>query len=122
MLAHRFPAPAYPVRKIPFKGTTVWTVAACRAAMLVMGLTSCMHGLDSKLQQWKEDDALADRVEDALLEARQLNLSHVEVDVQNGVVYLIGEMDTSDSKIKARQIAASIPGVKNVVNKLEVEP
>jgi osmotically-inducible protein OsmY len=100
----------------------VWTVAVCRAAMLIMGLTSCMHELDSMLQQWKEDDALADRVEDALLEARQLNLSHVEVDVQNGVVYLIGEMDTSDSKIKARQIAASIPGVKNVVNKLEVEP
>jgi osmotically-inducible protein OsmY len=90
---------------------------------LVASLLGCTSGtLHSTWQQWKTDDELEERVEDALLEAKQLNLSHVDVDVENGVVYLIGEMDTSDSKIKAHEIAVSIPGVKKVVNKLEVEP
>jgi hyperosmotically inducible periplasmic protein len=97
--------------------------ACCRAAALVAALLGCTTGaLHSTWRQWKIDDELAERVEDALLEARQLNLSHVDVDVENGVVYLIGEMDTSDNKIRAHEIAMSIPGVKTVVNKLEVEP
>jgi len=97
-------------------------VAWCRAALLVVGLTSCTHNLASIMQQWRNDDELAARVEDALLEARHLNLGHIDVDVESGVVYLIGEMDSSDSKAKAQDIVAKVPGVKKVVNKLEVEP
>jgi hyperosmotically inducible protein len=97
-------------------------VAWCRATLLVVGLTSCTHGLVSIMQQWRNDDALAGRVEDALLQARQLNLGHIDVDVESGVVYLIGEMDSSDNKAKAQEIVAKVPGVKKVVNKLEVEP
>jgi len=42
--------------------------------------------------------------------------------VEDGVVYLSGEMDSSDSKAKAYEITEKVQGVKKVVNKLEVEP
>jgi len=98
--------------------------AVCRAAMLVVALSGCPDGaaLHAIGQQWRSDAELAGRVEDTLLETRQLNLGHIDVDVEDGVVYLTGEMDSSDAKAKAQEVAASIPGVKKVVNKLEVEP
>jgi len=96
----------------------------CRAALLVAGLTGCQEGftLHPIMQQWRADDELAEHVEDALLETRQLNLGHIDVDVEDGVVYLSGEMDSSDSKAKAYEITEKVQGVKKVVNKLEVEP
>ena len=98
--------------------------AVCRAALLLVALPGCPDGaaLHAIRQQWRSDAELGGRVEDTLLETRQLNLGHIEVDVEDGVVYLTGEMDSSDAKAKAQEIAASVPGVKKVVNKLEVEP
>ncbi|MGQ0811892.1 MAG: BON domain-containing protein [Nitrospiraceae bacterium] len=68
------------------------------------------------------DDALSQRVRDALLESQQLNLSHIDVSAERGAVYLSGEADSSESKAVAGRIARGINGVRKVINKADVQP
>jgi osmotically-inducible protein OsmY len=57
-----------------------------------------------------------------LLESKRLNLSRIDVSVEEATVYLTGEASSSESKFEAEQLAGQIPGIKTVVNKLEVQP
>lgn len=49
-----------------------------------------------------------------------MNLIRVDVDCDQGVVYLSGEVDTVEHKLRAEQIAGTVEGVKEVVNKIKV--
>jgi osmotically-inducible protein OsmY len=71
--------------------------------------------------QMRDDDALASKVDAALLAADELNLSRIEVNVENGRVYLSGMSDDHESKEHAELEAGKIPGVKGVINKIEVD-
>ena len=45
---------------------------------------------------------------------------HIKADVYNGVVLLTGEVLTGEDRRKAEDAAASVPGVRKVVNELHV--
>ena len=67
------------------------------------------------------DDAVDDKLEDRIersLKARKLG--HVDVDVDNGVVTLKGEVATAAEKTRAERLA-KIKGVTTVDSKLEVD-
>lgn len=90
--------------------------------LLVLALAGCRPAPFSHSEQQNRDDALAKEVRSALLESRRLNLSRIDVAVEDGTVYLSGEASNSDSKFEAEHLARRIPGVKSVVNHLEVQP
>ena len=69
----------------------------------------------------RDDDALASRVDEALLASDELNLSRIEVQAEDGLVYLSGMADDHESKTHAEMEARKIRGVKNVINKIEVD-
>ena len=69
------PETGSPMPRFPSGRAMLWSGSVC-LAMLAAGLTSCLHVLDDTLHQWKDDDELTERVEDPLLEARQLDLRH----------------------------------------------
>ena len=71
--------------------------------------------------QIRDDDALASKVDEALLASDELNLSRIEVQAEDGLVYLSGMADDHESKTHAEIEARKIRGVKNVVNKIEVD-
>ena len=71
--------------------------------------------------QQKADDELAYRIDQALLESDELNLSRIEVSVESGLVYLSGMSDDHASKEHAEKEALAIPGVKKIINKIEVD-
>ncbi len=49
------------------------------------------------------------------------NLTRMDVDTNNGTVYLNGTVETAEQKTKAEQLAWQAKGVKNVVNNLQVQ-
>jgi osmotically-inducible protein OsmY len=78
-------------------------------------LLSCVHA------QQQADDKLASRIDQALLASDELNLSRIEVSVESGLVYLSGMSDDHASKVHAEKEAQAIPGVKTIINKIEVD-
>ena len=106
-----------------------WTEAGTRIALgssmlrswgclLLVGLLSLIGCVSP---QQKADDELATRIDQALLESDELNLSRVEVSVESGVVYLSGMSDDHASKVQAEKEAETVPGVRKVINKIEVD-
>lgn len=90
----------------------------CWGWLLLLGpltLLGCVHA------QQQADDELANRIDQALLASDELNLSRVEVSVESGLVYLSGMSDDHASKVHAEKEAQAIPGVKTIINKIEVD-
>ncbi len=83
------------------------------AFALTLGL-----GVSSGARAGSTDDTIEDRI-DARLKASKLG--HVDVDVENGVATLTGEVATATEKAKAAKLA-KVKGVTTVTNTLEVDP
>ena len=68
-----------------------------------------------------QDQALSKSVHERLLADKKLNLSGVTVTSNDGTVYLSGTVKSLDARQQAIKSAWEVPGVKSVVNSLEVE-
>ena len=68
-----------------------------------------------------DDAAVTASVKAKLVADRPTNLTRVDVDTNNGTVYLNGTVDTAEQKVRAEQLAWQAKGVKSVVNNLQVK-
>ena len=68
-----------------------------------------------------QDQALSKSVRDRLLADKKVNLTGVKVVSNGGTVYLSGTVPSLDARQQAIKIAWNAPGVKSVVNALEVQ-
>jgi osmotically-inducible protein OsmY len=66
------------------------------------------------------DDALYDMVKRRLANDATVKGGAIEVDVQQGVVTLKGEVDTAKQRDRAEKIVKGLNGVRKVDNKLTV--
>jgi hyperosmotically inducible periplasmic protein len=66
------------------------------------------------------DDGIKNNLQ-AAFTASKLDDQHINVDVNNGVVTLKGDVDTAAQRKEAEKVAAKVPNVKQVVNELEVK-
>jgi hyperosmotically inducible protein len=72
----------------------------------------------------KVDNNLDKGIEDnfrAALTANKLDNQHIRFDAKNGVITLMGDVDTPAQRQAAEKMAAKIPNVSQVVNELEVK-
>jgi hypothetical protein len=69
----------------------------------------------------RHDDRIHDDVCDRLAMSSEIDASDIEVLVQAGSVTLEGNVETRHMKQIARDIAAAVPGVSSVHNRLHVE-
>ena len=67
------------------------------------------------------DSGLSTRLENLVDADQTLSKTDIDFDVKNGVVTIKGNVQTSAQKTKVEQLAKSQPGVKEVVNSLEVK-
>ena len=67
-----------------------------------------------------KDDAIESNFKAAIAQHNWEN-QHVRFDVKEGVITLNGDVDTTAQRTQMEKVAAGIPGVKQVVNKLEVK-
>jgi len=95
-------------------------------AMAILGVAAVLVSACSTLppkspEQANADEATADRIYAALNADPLFYYRHVDVRVDGGVAQLSGYIWDTDALYRAKQIAASVSGVKRVVNQMELE-
>lgn len=74
----------------------------------------------AKKVQSNTDDAIEDHFK-ATIAANRWDDQHIRFDAKNGVLTLKGDVDTPQQRASVEKAAASVPGVQQVVNELEVK-
>ncbi len=75
----------------------------------------------ASVQKPLTDDEIHDKVKERLAADRDVKGGGLDVEVANGVVTLKGTVREASQKAKAERITRKVPGVKQVVNQLQVE-
>lgn len=68
-----------------------------------------------------DDGTITARVKTALLNEKQMDPTHIDVQTANGVVTLTGTVKNKESEAKAIAVARGIRGVTDVKSSLRVE-
>lgn len=89
-------------------------MACTRRSLLGLALSAAALAV-----QADDDDLLYDRVHRRLNNDRSLKIKQLEVEVAGGVVTIRGVVRSAKLKAKATKIA-SIKGVRQVINRLEI--
>jgi hyperosmotically inducible periplasmic protein len=89
--------------------------------LLLTAVTGCRSMTGRSAGQTIDDASITAAVKAKLVSDKASNLTRVNVDTNNGTVYLIGNVDTAEQKTRAEQLAWQAKGVKNVVNNLQVQ-
>jgi len=82
--------------------------------------TGCQAMTGKTAGQNVDDATLTASVKAQLVADKAANLVRVDVDTNNGVVYLNGTVESGEQKDRAEQLAKRVDGVKRVVNNLQV--
>ena len=100
-------------------GRAIKTVALVLAIVTVLGGCQSMTG---KTAGENVDDAtITASVKSKLVADKASNLTRVDVDTNNGTVYLNGTVGSPEQKSRAEQLAWQASGVKTVVNNLQIQ-
>lgn len=91
------------------------------ALVVVSVLAGCQSMTGKTAGQNVDDASITASVKSKLVADKTSNLTRVDVDTNNGTVYLNGTVDNAEQKTRAEQLAWQASGVKNVVNNLQVQ-
>lgn len=97
---------------------TIKNVAGALVVLFLMSGCQAMTG--ETMGQNLDDGALTSSVKTKLASDKLVSLTRVGVETNNGIVYLTGEVETSEQKSRSGSLAAEVKGVKKVVNNLQV--
>ena len=95
------------------------SLAMMFALTLALGACQSMTGKSTGTNI--DDATITASVKSKLVADKPTNLTRVDVDTNNGTVYLNGTVETPDQKTRAEQLAWQAKGVKSVVNNLQVK-
>ena len=105
---------------LPFLLTGCVAVAVVAGAGAGVAGETITHDNRSVSQQFT-DRSISDKAQNALFYDPQLSgKSHISVATYNGVVLLIGQVQTADLKQHAQDVVSAVKGVKRVYNELAV--
>jgi len=87
--------------------------------LTVIGVVASLYACNS---QALDDAAVTAKVKAKLAADSQTSAIKIGVETHEGAVTLTGTVPTEQEKDKAKELAASEPGVKRVVNNINVDP
>jgi hyperosmotically inducible periplasmic protein len=90
--------------------------------LMVWALSSCGASSDRTVGQNIDDTNITAAVKTQLARDEISSLFRIEVDTKVGVVTLTGNVRTPDQIKHVEGIVRGVKGVKDVVNKLQVQP
>lgn len=93
---------------------------AARALVLLLLLGGCQATTGKTAGENVDDATVTASVKAKLVSDRIANLTRVDVDTNNGTVYLNGTVNSVEEKVQAEQIARGVEGVKDVINNLRI--
>ena len=82
---------------------------------------ACASVPPESLEQVKADQVLADKVQSALDSDPEFFFRHVDVQAENGKVFLSGYVWSPPAIVRAQRIVRQVPGVASVSDQLELE-
>jgi len=89
--------------------------------VIVAAVGSCRSVTGKSAGNSIDDATITASVKTKLVADKASNLTRVDVDTNNGTVYLNGTVDSAEHKSRAEQLAWQAKGVKSVVNNLQVQ-
>jgi hyperosmotically inducible protein len=89
--------------------------------LTVFSLTGCQAMTGKTAGQNVDDATLTSSVKTKLAADKLSSLTRVDVDTNNGTVYLNGVVESSDQRARAQDLASQVNGVNKVVNNLQVQ-
>ncbi|HTR43032.1 MAG TPA: BON domain-containing protein [Pseudomonadales bacterium] len=103
----------------------ILSVALCLGLLTtgaVGSFTGCAGNANERSTgQYIDDKTMQHQVRDALSDNAEYKFDNVNVDVYRGQVQLSGFVQNSDQKSKAKDIAKSVQGVKDVENNISIQ-
>lgn len=90
------------------------------AGLLLLSLAGCQAMTGKTAGENVDDASITASVKTKLVADKAANFTRIDVDTNNGVVYLNGVVPTPQDKSKAEQVARDTKGVKKVVNNLQL--
>ena len=88
--------------------------------ILALALSGAACSTNQPVETQVSDSSITASVKAKLLADSDVAGHNVDVDTEEGVVYLIGRVDTEAEKAEAERLARSVDGVQSVVNHLKV--
>jgi hyperosmotically inducible periplasmic protein len=95
-------------------------VAAMVAVMSALGAGCAVTSGQSTVGEYVDDATITTRVNSRFAEDKNVSAMRIQVETLKGVVQLSGFATSENEKQRAAQIAASVPGVKQVQNAIVV--
>ena len=89
--------------------------------VLVAVVAGCQSATGKSTGTSIDDATITASVKSKLVGEKASNLTRVDVDTNNGTVYLNGTVESAEQKSRAEQIAWQASGVKTVVNNLQIQ-
>ena len=107
------PMPRIDARRGPWRGVL---------ATLILTIVGCAILAGCATMDPREDIRIEAEVKARLVGEKTANLTRVGVTSTNGAVYLTGTVVSAEQREQAGALAGAVPGVKRVVNRLDVRP
>jgi len=89
--------------------------------VLAAAVSACTKTTGKTAGENVDDASITASVKSKLVADKVSNLTRIDVDTNNGTVYLNGTVETPEQRTKAEQLAWQAKGVKAVVNNLQVQ-
>jgi hyperosmotically inducible protein len=89
--------------------------------VLVLATGACQSTTGKSAGTTIDDATITASVKSKLVAEKAGNLTRVDVDTNNGTVYLNGTVESPEQRSRAEQLAWQAKGVKSVVNKLQAQ-
>ena len=83
-------------------------------------MTGCQAMTGQTMGENIDDSYITGAVKTQLASDKLVSLTRVEVETNNGVVYLTGQVETAEQRSHIGSLASQVSGVKRVVNNLQV--
>ena len=106
--------------KIVVAGFTVAALVVAGPAFAQSTMTDKAKTMTQEAKTGMSDSWLTSKAKIALFSDDRVKGRQVHVETKDGVLYLRGEVDSSESKAAATDIAKGMEGVKDVKNELQV--
>ena len=83
-------------------------------------MTGCQAMTGQTMGENIDDSYITGSVKTKLASDKLVSLTRVEVETNNGIVYLTGQVETAEQRSHIGSLASQVSGVKRVVNNLQV--
>jgi hyperosmotically inducible protein len=88
--------------------------------VILFFMTGCQAMTGQTMGEQIDDSYITGAVKTKLASDKLVSLTRVEIETNNGVVYLTGQVQSAEQRSHVGSVASQVKGVKRVVNNLQV--